>query len=364
MKILQNMKRIINRLLFFLGAILPYVVFSQANAPVWLDGDVRNMQFPQNSFYTGFSEIPITPNEGQEKALNRAKQKALGELSDRVRVMVKSDKVLTDISISGSGIEEQISSKFSSLVNTTSQTEVTGSKVDSYYDSKNRIVYAFAYVSRAELSNYYQNQISLWLNKVEGAIQTAGELAEKGYKMKASKQCESVADDFAKVLYAQDLLTAIKGNADDSVLQQSRSERIRNILVQTITDLENSTYIYLQCNETVNGQTVVHIADRLPGMLTEKGCGCNFTDLKEEADYVINIEVHLSRCNDAPDNVVFCYANATVKVFNIHTLKTLMPKIEETKGGWTSGNKAKATEEAFNALADKIVDKVMPMIKN
>jgi hypothetical protein len=41
-----------------------------------------------------------------------------------------------------------------------------------------------------------------------------------------------------------------------------------------------------------------------------------------------------------------------------------MPKIAESKGGWTNKNRAKATEEAFNELADKIVEKVIPMIKN
>ena len=344
--------------------LLPCIALAQNNAPLWLDSDVRNMQYPQESYYSGFSEVAVAPGEGQEKALNRAKQVAMGELSERVRVMVSSNKTSIDVSISGSDIEEQIRSRFSSMVNTTSQTEVTGSKVESYYDAKSRTVYAFAYVSRTELKAYYQKQISLLLNKVEGTLQTAGKLVEKGYKIKARKQCESVIDAFALIFYAQDLLTAIDERADNSTLQQSRSEYLRNTLIQTITDLENSIYIYVECTETVNGQSVVHIADRLPGMITEKGCGCNFTDWEEEADYVIKVNARLARCNDAPDNIVFCYANATASVYNTRTQKTLVPKIAETKGGWTNKNRAKATEEAFNELADKIVESVTPMINN
>jgi hypothetical protein len=219
-------------------------------------------------------------------------------------------------------------------------------------------------VSKAELAGYYRKQITLYLNKVDGALTTAAELAGKGYKTKARKECMAVVDAFAAIAYAQDLLTAIDENADDSTLQQSRSERLRNLLVQTIVDMENSIYIYVECNETVNGQTVVHIGDRLPGLLTENGCGCSITESEEDADYVIRVNARLARCNDAPDNVVFCYATATASVYNVRTQKTLVPKIPETKGGWTNRNRAKATEEAFDELADRIVEKVAPMIKN
>lgn len=99
-------------------------------------------------------------------------------------------------------------------------------------------------------------------------------------------------------------------------------------------------------------------------MITENGCSCNFTDSKEDADYVIKVKASIARCNDAGNGNVFCWANATVDVQNVRTQKTLKPKIDEAKGGWTNGNKAKATEEAFNELADKIVEKIMPMIGN
>jgi hypothetical protein len=361
------MKRLINSFIIPAMATLvlfPCAVTAQGNAPMWLDGDVRNVQYPQDTYYSGFAEVAAAQGEGQEKALNRAKQVATGELSQRVRVTINSNKTSADVSISGSDIEEQIRSKFSSMIQTTSQTEVTGSKVETWYDNKTRTAYAFAYVSRGELAKYYQNQISLHLNKVESALNTAAELAEKGAKTKARKQCESVVEAFAKVAYAQDLLTAIDNRADDATLQQQRSESLRNTLVQTLTDLENSIYVYVECTETVNGQTVVHMADRLPGLLTEQGCGCNFTDLQEEADYVVKVKARLARCTDAPDNVAFCYATATASVYNAHTQKTLMPKIPETKGGWTNRNRAKATEEAFDELAGKIVEKVIPMIKN
>jgi transcriptional regulator NrdR family protein len=344
--------------------LIPCAVMAQGTAPMWLDADVRSAQYPAETHYTGFGEVSVGAGEGQEKALNRAKQAAVGELSERVRVMVSSEKSSLDISLSGSDIEEQIRSKFETAVKTASQTEVVGSKVNTYYDAARKTAYAFAYVSRAELIAYYQKQITLYLNKVESALKIASELAEKGAKVKARKQCEEVIKHFATVAYSQDLLTAVDVQADDAALQQSRSERLRNELVQTLTDLENSIYVYVECKEIVDGEEVEYIADKLPGLLTDNDCGCNFTTDADQADYVIKVNAYIARCTDAGGGQVFCYADATVNLYNAHTQKTLKPKIPEAKGGWTGKNYVKAGEEAFDELAKKIVEQVIPMMKN
>ena len=114
--------------------LLPCTVLAQGSPPLWLDSDIRNIQYSRNAYYTGFSEVPASQN--QEQAQERAKQIAISELSERVRVMVVSNKTSVDVSISGSDIEEQIYSQFSSMVKASSQIEVTGSKVETYYDGK------------------------------------------------------------------------------------------------------------------------------------------------------------------------------------------------------------------------------------
>jgi hypothetical protein len=345
-------------------SLLPCAVIAQGSAPDWMDTDMRNALYPAENYYTGFAQLSVTTNEGQDRALNRAKQDALSELSERVRVMVDSRQTSVDVSIGGSDIEEQIRSQFVSDIKTTSQTEVVGGNLKTYYDKAKNEIYAFAFVSKAELASYYRKQISLYLNKVDGALQTAGELTEKGYKMRARKQCESVVDAFANVAYAQDLLTAIDEKADDNSLQQSRSERLRNTLIRTLTDLENSIYVYVASTEIVEGEEVVYIAGKLPALLTENDCGCSFTESEEDADYVIKVNAYLARCIDAASEMVFCYVDATVSLYNVRTQKTLKPKIGETKGGWTGKNYTKAREEAFYGLSKKIAEKIASMMKN
>jgi hypothetical protein len=61
---------------------------------------------------------------------------------------------------------------------------------------------------------------------------------------------------------------------------------------------------------------------------------------------------------------VFCYADATVSLYNARTQKMLKPKIDEAKGGWIGKNYTKAGEKAFDELEKKIAEKIVPMMKN
>jgi hypothetical protein len=150
-------------------------------------------------------------------------------------------------------------------------------------------------------------------------------------------------------------------NKDNRLLPTNRNT---SSLTNLFPVLKSGISIYLQCNETINGQSVSYITDQLPGIITEKGIDCNFTNSQDEADYVIRIDARLTRCNDAPYNQVFCYATASIKVYNTHTQKTVIPKIAESKGGWTNGNKTLATEEAFKELVVIIAENITPIIKN
>ncbi|MDR2286156.1 MAG: hypothetical protein LBE04_01580 [Prevotellaceae bacterium] len=341
---------------------LPLSFFGQG-VPRWLNSQSRELTYPADTWFTGFVQGNVRPNETMPAATARLKKEAQGLLAENIRVTVESNIKSRNRSIKVHQ-NEQLTSLFESAVKTTSNAEIVGVKTESWFDTDDNILYAFASVNRFELAKYYQNQILFYLNKMESTLSIAAELAGKGMKMKAHQQCEEVIQYFATVAYTQNLLIAINVQVDDATLQQQRSERLRNELVQTLTDLENSIYVYVECKETVDGEDVRYIADILPGLLTENDCQCNFTDLEELADYVIKVDAYLTRCNAADRNTVFCYANSTVSLYNAHTQKTLKPKIEEAKGGWTNKNRTKAGEQAFDELAEKIAAKVAPMMKN
>jgi hypothetical protein len=331
--------------------------------PRWMDEKYRDSDFPAQTYFSGFAYSELLENKSLQDMAQQVKTEAQTELSKKIRLQISSQTQSKIAAITANGRYSEDES-FVSQSMLESNTEIVDVKTESYYDPKAKLVYAFAYVNRANLIAYYKNQILLYLNKMESALTTASELVQKGVKMKARKQCEEVIQHFATVAYAQGLLTAIDARADDSILQQQRSERLRNDLIQTLTDLENSIYVYVACKETVNDEEVTYIADKLPGLLTENDCQCNFTEVEDQADYVIKVEANLTRCNEAMGNMVFCYANSTVNLYNAHTQKMLKPKIDEAKGGGTNKNYTKAGEEAFTELAKKIAAKVTPMMKN
>ncbi|GHV69218.1 hypothetical protein FACS1894199_17590 [Bacteroidia bacterium] len=346
----------------FVGLLCSLQIMAQ---PRWLDDEAREADYPNNVYITGFASGNMRSGETKSAAVSRIKKESQGLLVEGIRVEVNTQTSSSDKSVKkkGTGIEasEEINSIFESATKTAAKADITGVKIETYEDVANKLIYAFATVKKAELTAYYRNQLSLSLEKVEGALGSAEELAKKGVKISARKQCEDAVQYIATIAYAQDLLSALDPQAD---LQQRRSERLRNELVQTLTDLENSIYVYIKCKEVVDGEEVEYIVDLLPGLLTNNDCGCNFTTDENNADYVLNVSAYIARCNDAGGGAVFCWANATVSLYNAHTQKTLKPKIDEVKGAWTGKNYTKAGEEAFKDLAKKIAEKVIPMMKN
>jgi len=71
------------------------------------------------------------------------------------------------------------------------------------------------------------------------------------------------------------------------------------------------------------------------------------------------VKAKFSRCNKADFEQVYCWANASVSVFNSKTKKNISLKIPEAKGGWTEGNTEKATEESFKNLTENIAQQLI-----
>jgi hypothetical protein len=306
-------KKINNLKVLLLNLVLiPCVAMAQGTVPFWIDADVRSAQYPAETYYTGFAEVSVASGEGQEKALNRAKQRAVGELSERVRVEVSTEKKSTDVSISGSDIEEQIRSTFEAEVKTASNAEIIGAKVESYYDRGKGIVYAFAYANKHELATYYKANIAMLIQQVEGSLNTAEELEHSKEKSKARKHCEDAIPVFAKIRYAQDLLTALDA-ADGESLQQAKSEALRNKATQMMARLAQGLYVYVESSEDLFGKKVNIIVGKLKAILAKNGC--SFTDDEEQADLKLTLTT-TTRESSNLNGLVFCYADTEVDLYD------------------------------------------------
>ena len=354
--------------------LFPWAVMAQGNAPVWLDDNVRNAQFPQDKYYSGFTEVSVNNNDTQENALNRAKQRAIGELSERIRTIVSSLKTQTDVSISGSDIEEQIRSRFSSVTQTESQTNVTNSKVESWYDSQTRTAYAFAYVSRAELTNYYRKQIDVDLNKVETAINLAKQLMAVGKKMSAERKIEIAIPIFNNISFNRDLLVAM--DTDKRDLQTQRGNELQQTIEQLRIQIEQSTFVYMNCSYESKGRKDDAFSSD-PGIfcniiaqaLSENDC--SITDNKEEADYELTLVTSTAQRSSGQGGqfaILSYYANVKGTLYNRLTQKqtTTFIILNDPDAYAVGRNPEDAATKAFKlpALKNKVMENILPKIKN
>ena len=354
--------------------LFPCAALAQGNAPLWLDGDVRNMQYPKDRYYSGFSEVAVSQGESQETALDRAKQRAVGELSDRVRVVVNIEKTQTDLSIQGSDMDELFRSKFITVVQTGSLTEVTGSKVDSWYDSRTRTAYAFAYVSRAQLASYYRAQVNTDLNRVETAIGVADELTAAGKKMSARRKIDEARTLLADVTFYRKLLTAADPQAEESSLQTRRSNDLTRTVERLLAQLEQSTLVYMECRHEFKnyrddafGSDPGILCDIIAQALTENEC--SITDNREEADYELTLITSTTQRSDGQgNNLLSYYANVKGSLYNRMTQKkTAEFSFLNDPDAYAVGRTPEdAATKAFKLpeLKDKVMEKILPKIMN
>jgi len=343
-------------LFVFLG--FSFLTNAQEQKPLWMDTDIRNMQFSSDRFYSGYAVVIPSKNETFEEVENRAKQKALSELSERVRLTVKSSKLSETVSVDGTNIEEQILSTYNAVVQTESQTEIVGSKLECYHDKKNNEIHAFVYVNKNELASYYAAQISLNMKQLEAILQTASQFETANEKVKARKNYQEAIPMLVKVEYAQEMLITINPNVSFETLQKEKSETFRRNIVQALARLAQGVYFYVESIEDLFGKSENIVANKVKADLAHNGC--SFVDNTEMADFqlIINVNVRFSSQNDYG---VFCYADVEVELFDIHKQKTVFGDKFSEKGG--SSSQEKAGRNAMETAANKITEKLKKWIE-
>jgi len=353
------MSKVINKYFLFLFVLLfPYLLFGQNNVPSWINADTRNVRYPSEQYYTGFSIVIITQNKNQEKATEEAKQTAMSDLSNRVRAAVSSNKSHKKTSIENNQ-EERIYSEFSSDVSVCSQVEVVGSKVETHFDQRENKVYAFAYVNKYELIGYYKSNLSVNINQIESFVKTAQDLENQNEKAKARQQLENAKPLFSKVRYAQDILTAIDVNASADDLQQAKTESLYNKLTQMQARLAQGVYVYVESNEDLFGKKVEIVANKVKAELAQNGC--SFVDASDQADFYLKISVNVRISSQNDEGTIICRADGDVELYDTYKQKVVFGDAFSEKAGHAS--QEYAGRKAMEKTASEIVKKIKNWIQ-
>lgn len=292
-------------------------------------------------------------------AMERLKKEAQGLLSDGIRVKVESERKSYSRSESV-GSSETLSDLFESAVKTSSAAEIVGIKTDVYLNESENRIYAIAYARKQELVDYYQADIALDVQRVNGFFKTALQLEKQGNKVKARSQYEEAVPLLAKVSHAQGMLVALgRGDAAES-LQQAHVESLFSELQLALARLEQSLSIFVESSEDILGSKSTSIvANKLKAALA-KSSRCTFTDDSSQSDFRLSLHATTREAGNPVGSLMFCYADVTVELVSSHTGKVVYRDEFSQKGG--SVTLQRAGRQACEDVAPKIAEKIKPWL--
>jgi len=117
--------------------------------------------------------------------------------------------------------------------------------------------------------------------------------------------------------------------------------------------LAQGVYVYIFGKENLFGKSENIITNKVKADLAHKGC--SFVNNAERADFHLKINADV-RLSSQSGEIVFCYADVEVELFDNHKQKTVYGDAFSEKGGSNSQEKAgrKAMENAANKIAEKL----------
>ena len=350
-------------------------IFAQ-NRPMWLNEDYRLSFFPQEEYYIGFSQERLRGGEDVLHGLARVKSDARNKLSESIIVHVSGHTEVNNQSIRhtiGNDSLEVIDKEYHQSMTAATQSVLTNIEVQSFFDEKSSMIYAFVSVRKKDLEAYYSRMIFSNIEKARSSEEQVAFFVESGKIAKAREKVQESLEclDYAQVYF--DLLSAV--NPNSIVLQEqqvilSLSQRAN----QLFSSLDKGPSIYVvesyMCSETeeevFNSGTIL-LTPQVSAALSEHHCV--LVDDSFSADYVLYLYTSTS-CRSKPNNgngFLSYYANVRGQLVNMHTGKEVITfDINRNPDCFaTASTPRQAGLRAFNSpmLKQLIVNKVIENIE-
>lgn len=355
------------RLIAICLALLPLLASAQSERPEWYDANSRQVIYPDFDYFVGFASGFAKSGESFEKATARIKTEAQGDAAQHIQVRVQSatvDAVQSAQVRTAQSFDEVIRSNFKRITNTYSDLEIPNLQAKTWYDSKSREVAVVVYVKRRDFMRYYDRQIESLLGKLETALETVRQQEQQGAQIKGRATAEEALTICPQVEYAQRMVALADPEASLEDLQMPRYTELVKQLAAAINRLRHATAFYIDCTGTA-----YKLFDKeIRGLLSAKGC--QFTDDREAADWVVDIDAGVINTIHNDGMPYFVFVDGTLTVQNGKTgkkllegrLSTLEPNhYDGIKGGDFSTDKAERV--AYRETARIVADAVLKLVQ-
>jgi len=148
-------------------------------------------QYPAHIFSIGYAEGEVPPGKLRQDITEEVVQRARGNLVNSISGQT------TGISKSGMSATTENrryseSEYFTQEFTTESKAKTVGMETKSYYDTKTKTVYAFAYVKNEQLIEYYKKEIPSRISRVITSI--------KGLENRSNMSEDKAIDEYKKIL--------------------------------------------------------------------------------------------------------------------------------------------------------------------
>ncbi|GHT41457.1 hypothetical protein AGMMS49965_11270 [Bacteroidia bacterium] len=322
---------------------------AMAQTPQWVNDTYRSTNYSGAQYLTGFA---VNEGSNTESFTKNLKAAAKAELIEGIQVSVQSAKTNQKSENNGNFSED-----FTATTRTFADADITGLKMEYYYDNAKKMGYAFAYANKSEVKGFYTANISFGIQKIESAISSAQQLEESNNKGKAKKTYEEALPLFKEVQFAQQLLIAI--GSDEASVQTEKSLRLKEEIIKSITRMQSAIVVYIKSDEKNFTQKVSLLEPKLKAFLSQRGC--SYTTTPESADWLLTIEASTRQGREV-DEIFFSYLDVIISLVERKTGKEIYGNnFTDLKGGGldylTAGRKA------YDASLQKIVDEIAKVLE-
>ena len=354
---------------------MPTYIWAQSIVPDWTKDGYRDLNYPNERYYTGYVIERISTNVSLADELKKIEDAARISMIESIIVHIQSNaQLITERqSQQAAGqFSEQIVSTYKQQISSSTSAKTAGVEVRSYYEPSSNIGYAFAFVEKVKLGEYYKNQIDLMLQKSESILEIVDEFVKVGKKISAREKCIEGKKVLEEIEQYRTFYAVVVG-LNDNVLQTEKYTAILRLTEQKMLSLEQSTRVYVTCTwncknyPEYEGQALV-IEDLVKQSLSQQDC--SIVEDSSSADFILTMTASTSQRSDGSNayGIISYYANVQGELKNCHTDKIVSSfSILNNPHAYSAGKTdAVAVIKAFKlqSLQDVIMGAIMPKIRN
>ena len=217
---------------------LPWnAVLAQSKAPEWITYKKRVLKYPESLYLTGFSSETNYYGDDENELIKRCEENAKKELTEAVRVSIKSVTV-SGVNNVNTGLNQETYEYIKQSSVSFSNLDVAGLSTQHYYDKKKKTAYAFCYAKRADVIAFYKQKINDDLKNLEAKKQFAEDMLKADLQQKALKSYFECMTIFRDIEEAQTILAAL-GKRDEVSLKKDRTLQLKKEAEHGINQLNS-----------------------------------------------------------------------------------------------------------------------------